>query len=61
LVVLDRELRERCRVQIDVELPSGWFPAGEAERGLGAPVVVSPDDAVVRVPTRDRVFALRGR
>jgi hypothetical protein len=60
-VVLDHDLRERFRLQIDVELPSGWFPRGHAERGLGAPAVVSPDEAVVRVPALgDRIFALPG-
>jgi hypothetical protein len=62
LVVLDRGLRERSRVQIDVELAAGWFPGADAERGLGPPVVESSDEAVVRVPTRgDRGFALRDR
>jgi hypothetical protein len=62
LAVLDRDLRERFRLQINVELAAGWFPAEDAERGLGAPVVVSAEEAVVRVPAHgDRVFALRNR
>jgi len=62
LVGLDRDLRERFRLQIDVELASGWFPGCDAERGLGAPVALSSEEAVVRVPTLgDRVFVLRDR
>jgi hypothetical protein len=52
LVVLDRELHERSRRRIDVELPSGWFPSSDADRGLGQPVAISPTEVTVRVPTR---------
>jgi hypothetical protein len=59
LVVLDRKLRERFRRRIDVELPPGWFPANDADRGLGAPLVVSEDDVVLRIPAEgDRRFTL---
>ncbi len=37
LVVLDRELHERSRRRIEVDLPTGWFPAEDADRGLGPP------------------------
>jgi hypothetical protein len=61
LVVLDRELRERSRWRIDVELPRGWFPSRDADRGLGAPVAVSSEKVNVRVPAGgDRRFTLHG-
>jgi hypothetical protein len=50
VVVLDRDLRERSRRSVEVELPRGWSPGGDADRGLGAPARVTPDAAVVRVP-----------
>jgi hypothetical protein len=60
VVVLDRDLRERVRSRIDVELSSGWFPDGDDDRGLGTPTVVSSHEAVVRVPSLgDRPFSLR--
>jgi hypothetical protein len=59
-VVLDRDLRERLRSRIDVELPRGWFPRSDDDRGLGTPTVGSRDEAAVRVPTLgDRRFSLR--
>jgi hypothetical protein len=58
-VVLGRDLRERFRQQIEVDLPSGWFPA-DAERGLGLPEIVSPVEVVLRVPAEgERRFAIR--
>jgi hypothetical protein len=50
VVVLDRDLRERSRRRVEVALPRGWFPGGDADRGLGVPTEVSPAAAVVRVP-----------
>jgi hypothetical protein len=59
LVVLDRELRERARVRLDVELVPGWFPADDADRGLGVPRIASRDQVVVRVPVEgDRSVTL---
>jgi hypothetical protein len=43
LVVLDRGLRERSRRRIEIELPRDWFPAEDADRGLGL-----PDDRLTR-------------
>lgn len=50
LVVLDRELLERSRRRIEVDLPTGWFPAEDADRGLGPPVPGSEGEVAVRVP-----------
>jgi hypothetical protein len=50
LVVLDRELQGRSRRRIEVDLPTGWFPAADADRGLGPPVPGSEGEVVVRVP-----------
>ena len=62
VVVLGRDLRERFRRQIEVDVPSGWFPAGDAERGLGAPEIVSPEEVVLRVPVGgERRFTLHDR
>jgi hypothetical protein len=59
LVVLDRELRERSRRRIEVELARGWFPAEDADRGLGTPMIASPGEVVLRVPGEgDRRVAL---
>ena len=59
VVVLERDLRERFRRRFDVELPRGWFPGGDVDRGLAAPARVSPDAAVVGVPVLgDQVVAL---
>ena len=49
LVVLDRDLHELSRVRIDVDLPRGWFPADDADRGLAARRIES-GKVVVRVP-----------
>jgi hypothetical protein len=50
LVALDRELHELSRVRIDVELPQGWLPAVDADRGLAVPRIGSEDEVIVRVP-----------
>ena len=50
LVVLDRDLHESSRVRIDVDLPRGWFPADDADRGLAAPRIESSGKVGVRVP-----------
>ena len=50
LVVLDRDLRELSRFRIDVDLPRGWFPADDVDRGLDAPRIESSGMVVVRVP-----------
>jgi hypothetical protein len=50
LVVLDRDLQERSRRRITVELPSGWFPANDVDRGLGIPAIEPSGDVTVRVP-----------
>lgn len=60
VVVLDRDLRERFRTRIEVELPPAWFPGDDADRGLGAPLIVSVDEVVVRLPAEgDRRITLR--
>jgi hypothetical protein len=60
LVVLDIELRERFRSELEVELPAGWFPAGDADRGLQPPQLLSSSEAVVRVPALgDLAFEFR--
>jgi hypothetical protein len=51
-VVLDLDLVERSRQLVEVELPAGWYPSDNADRGIGVPFVVSPDQAVVRVPVQ---------
>jgi hypothetical protein len=62
VVVLGRDLRERFRRRIEVDVPPNWFPAGDAERGLGAPKIVSPEGVVLRVPTEGkRRFTLHDR
>lgn len=59
LVVLDRDLHERSRIRIDVQLPPGWFPTDEADRGLGVPSIGSRNEVVVRVPAEgDRSLTL---
>lgn len=59
VVVLDRDLIERSRQRVEVELPAGWYPSDDADRGLGVPLVVSPDETVVRVPVEgERPFPL---
>jgi hypothetical protein len=50
LVVLDRDLHELSRARIDVDLPRGWFPADDDDRGLAAPIIESSGKVVVRVP-----------
>jgi hypothetical protein len=50
VVVLDRDLHELSRVRIDVDLPRGWFPADDADRGLAAPKIASSGKIGVRVP-----------
>ena len=50
LVVLDRDLHEQFRHRLQVELPPGWFPDGDADRGLGELRVTAADEVVVRVP-----------
>jgi hypothetical protein len=61
LVALDRELHELSRVRIDVELPQGWLPAGDADRGLAVPRIASGDEVVVRVPGEgDRSVTIEG-
>jgi hypothetical protein len=60
-VVLDRDLREQLRRRIDVDLPEGWFPGSDADRGLAAPVAVSPEVVRLHVPAAgDRRFSVRG-
>jgi hypothetical protein len=60
LVVLDRNLRERSRRRIEVELPAGWYPSGDADRGLTRMRILSSDEIVVRVPAEgDRRMLLR--
>jgi hypothetical protein len=59
LVVLDRDLHERSRIRIEVQLPSGWFPEGDADRGLGVPSIGSGNVVLVRVPAEgDRSLTL---
>jgi hypothetical protein len=59
-VVVDRELREQIRSQLEVELAPGWFPGGDADRGLQPPRVEPASEAVVRVPALgDRTFEFR--
>lgn len=59
LVVLDRDLREQSRIRIDVPLPSGWFPSGDPDRGLGVPSIGPGGEIVVRVPAEgDRSLTL---
>lgn len=50
LVVLDRSLEECVREKIEVDLPPGWFPGSDADRGLGAPAFDSARNVVVQVP-----------
>jgi hypothetical protein len=50
LVVLGRELLERSRIRIEVELSPGWFPADDADRGLGVPRIGPGNEVLVRVP-----------
>jgi hypothetical protein len=50
LVMLDRNLDERLRSRIDVELPKGWFPRGQVDRGLGTPVIARSGEVRVPVP-----------
>jgi hypothetical protein len=38
------------RFRIDVDLPRGWFPADDADRGLAATRIDSSGKVVVRVP-----------
>jgi hypothetical protein len=58
VVVLDRDLREVSRTRVDVDLPRGWSPADEADRGLSAPRVTSAGEIVVRVPAEgDRRYS----
>jgi hypothetical protein len=60
--VLDRELRERSRRRIEVELPRDWFPAEDADRGLGLPTIASRGEVAVRVPGEgERRIALVSR
>jgi hypothetical protein len=62
VVALDRGLRERFRELIAVDVPVGWFPAGDADRGLGAPVIGEAGDVVVRVPAEgERRIAISAR
>lgn len=35
---------------VDVDLPRGWFPADDADRGLAAPRIESSGEVVLRVP-----------
>jgi hypothetical protein len=59
--VLDRDLRECLRERIEVELPRGWFPGSDADRGLPRPSI-EPSEVVVRVPAAgDRRFILPDR
>jgi hypothetical protein len=61
LVVLDRDLRERDRQRIAVELPPGWYPSSDADRGLTRLALLSSDEIIVRVPAAgDRRIMLRG-
>lgn len=60
VVFLDRELRELSRVRIDVDLPQGWVPAGDEDRGLAAPTITSTVEMVIRVPAEgDRPLDIR--
>lgn len=60
LVVLDRDLRERDRRRVEIELPPGWYPSSDADRGLTKSALVSSDELVVRVPAEgDRRILLR--
>jgi hypothetical protein len=60
ILVLDRNLVERSRQLVRVELPAGWYPSTDADRGIGIPQVISPDEAVVRVPVQgERRITLR--
>jgi hypothetical protein len=61
LVVLDRDLHERSRIRIDVQLPAGWFPQDDGDRGLGLPSIGSGSEVVIRVPAEgDRALPLGG-
>jgi hypothetical protein len=50
VVALDRRLKERVREKIAVDLPRGWFPSSDTDRGLGAPAFDSSRNVVVQVP-----------
>jgi hypothetical protein len=54
VVLLDRSLGEQRRHRVEVELPSGWFPAADDDRGLGPPRVEGGELAV-RVPAGDEL------
>lgn len=59
LVVLDRDLHEEERLRLDVDVPVGWFPADDADGGLGAPRFASATRVAVRVPVEgERVVSL---
>jgi hypothetical protein len=59
LVLLDRDLHERDRVRLDVDLPAGWFPTDDDDRGLGSPRFASPTEVAVRVPAEgERLVSL---
>jgi hypothetical protein len=60
VVTLDRDLRERFRDRVEVQLPPGWFPGSDLDRGPGCPAFIAPDEVVVRVPVDgERRLALR--
>jgi hypothetical protein len=62
VVVLDRDLRERSRVRIEVDLPPRWYPAGDEDRGLGNLRLGPTEQVVMRVPSEgDRTVSLTGR
>jgi hypothetical protein len=56
LVVLDRDLHELSRVRITVDLPRGWFPADDADRGLAPPRIESSGRVGVRVPAEGEPY-----
>jgi hypothetical protein len=59
IVMLDRGLEEVARRRIDVDLPGGWFPAGDRDRGLGTPTLRDGKHVVVSVPLEGELpFAL---
>jgi hypothetical protein len=62
VVVLDRDLRERSRVRIEVDLPPRWYPAGDEDRGLGNLRLGPTEQVVMHVPSEgDRTVSLTGR
>lgn len=59
VVLLDRKLSELRRRRVDVDVPRGWFPDDDRDRGLGASILVDMAHVVVRAPLAgEQRFAL---